>query len=153
MYEATLFLHSLLRWVVVLTALIAVGRAVRGWSGRRPWTPADAAAARWFVMAMTGQFVLGVLLWAALSPYGAAGFSDMAATMKDPTRRFWAVEHVTMMIVALGVAHVGAARVRKATEDVRRHRSASIFFGLALVLVLVAIPWTGPDARPWIRGF
>jgi hypothetical protein len=126
---------------------------VGGWTSRRPWTPTDAAAARWFVIAMTLQFVIGLLLWAWLSPFGAAGFADMAGTMKDPTRRFWAVEHITMMVLSLGVAHVGAARARKGRDDSRKHRSAAIFFGLALVLVLIAIPWTGSNARPWIRGF
>jgi cell division protein FtsW (lipid II flippase) len=153
MYEAVLVLHSLLRWAVVVTGAVAIARGAGGWAGRRPWTPADAAAARWFVMAMSVQFVVGLLLWAFLSPYGAASFSDMAGTMKDATRRFWAVEHITMMILALGVAHVGAARVRKAREDARRHRSALIFFVLSIVLVLIAIPWTGTEARPWVRWF
>ena len=153
MYEAVLVLHSLLRWAVVLTAVVAIARAVGGWTSRRPWTPTDAAAARWFVIAMTLQFVLGLLLWAWLSPFGAAGFADMASTMKDPTRRFWAVEHITMMVLSLGVAHVGAARARKGRDDSRKHRSAAIFFTVSLALAMIAIPWTGADARPWFRGF
>lgn len=151
MYEAVLVLHSLLRWAVVFTAIYAVGRAAWGWSSHRPWTPTDASSARWFVLAMSVQFLVGLLLWAWLSPFGVAGFEDMGATMKDPTRRFWGVEHVTMMLIAVGVAHVGAARVRKARDDSRRHRSAAIFFGLALLLTLIAIPWAGINARPWFR--
>ena len=153
MYEPVLFLHSLLRWAVVLLALVAIARAVSGLTSHRPWTPTDAGVARWFVMALSAQFLVGLLLWAWLSPYGASRFADMAGTMKDATRRFWAVEHVTMMVIALGVAHAGAAKVRKAREDARKHRSAAIFFGLTLVLVVIAIPWTGINARPWIRGF
>ena len=53
---------------------------------------------------MSTQFVLGLLLWAWLSPYGAAGLADVSATMSSPTRRFWAVEHVVMMLVSVGVA-------------------------------------------------
>lgn len=153
MYEIALVLHSLMRWVVILTALLAVGRAVAGWAGHRSWTPADAAAGRWFVLAMTIQFVLGLALWGFLSPFGVAGFSDAAGTMRDATRRFWAVEHFVMMIVSVGVAHVGAARVRKASGDPRRHRAAAIFYGLSLVLALIAIPWSGVNVRPLVRWF
>jgi hypothetical protein len=153
MYEIVLVLHSLLRWVVVLTALFAIGRGIAGWSGGRPWTAADAAAGSWFVGAMSVQFVLGLLLWAWLSPYGASGFSDMAGTMRDSTRRFWAVEHLVMMLISVGVAHVGAGRVRRASGDARRHRSAAIFYGVALLLALIAIPWSGVNARPLVRWF
>jgi hypothetical protein len=153
MYELVLALHSLLRWVVILSAIAVLFRVVPGWFGGRAWTSADASASQTFVVAMTLQFVVGALLWAGLSPYGVSGMSDMAATMKDATRRFWAVEHLTMMLIAVAVAHVGAARARKATEDGRKHRTTAIFFALALVLTLLAIPWTGPDARPWLRWF
>jgi cytochrome c biogenesis protein CcdA len=153
MYEAALVLHSLFRWFVIAAGAVAIARAAGGLASHRPWTPADAAASRWFVTAMSVQFVVGLLLWAFLSPFGASALADMAGAMKDPTRRFWAVEHITMMILSLGVAHVGAARVRKARGDARKHRSAVIFFALSLVLALIAIPWTGPDARPWFRWF
>ena len=153
MYEIVLVLHSLMRWVVILTALLAVGRGIAGWTGRRSWTPSDDAAGRWFVMAMTVQFVLGLFLWGYLSPFGVAGFSDAAATMRDATRRFWAVEHFVMMVISVAVAHAGAARVRKASGDLRRHRAAAIFYGLSLVLALIAIPWAGVNVRPLVRWF
>jgi uncharacterized Tic20 family protein len=152
MYELTLSLHSLLRWVVLVTALLAVGRALAGWLGAKPWTPADQAANRWFVLAITVQFVVGVLLWAGLSPYGiTSAMSDMAATMRDSTRRFWAVEHFTLMLIALALVHVGAARARRGASDVARHRVAAITFLLATALVLAGIPWVGADARPLLR--
>lgn len=151
MYEFTLSAHNLLRWVVILTALIALARAFGGWLGGRPWGAADAAANRWFVIAATLQFVVGVALWGFLSPFGVAGFADMATTMRDATRRFWAVEHVTLMIAALALVHVGAARARKAASDVAKHRTAAIFFLVALALVLAGVPWVGADARPWLR--
>lgn len=151
MYEMTLSAHSVLRWLVVLTALVALARAMAGWFGGRAWGAADAAANRWFVIATTAQFVVGLLLWGFLSPYGVAGFADMAATMKDATRRFWAVEHFTLMLVALAFVHVGAARARKAVADTAKHRTATIFFAVALALMMAGIPWLGADARPWFR--
>jgi hypothetical protein len=71
--------------------------------------------------------------------------------MKDATRRFWAVEHVTLMLAALALVHIGAARARKAASDAAKHRTAAIFFVIATALVLAGIPWFGASARPWFR--
>jgi hypothetical protein len=43
-------------------------------------------------------------------------------------------------------------RIRRATDARQRHRIAAIFFGLALVIIFITIPWPGlPYARPLIR--
>jgi len=55
------------------------------------------------------------------------------------------------MLVAITLAHVGRARIRKA-DIARRHRLAAIFYGLALVSILASIPWPGtPNGRPLLR--
>jgi hypothetical protein len=151
MYEIALSVHSLLRWLVLALGVVAVARGLAGWFGRRPWAAGDTAVATWFTWSLTIQFALGLVLWAGLSPYGLSGIDDMGAVMRDPARRFWAVEHVTTMFVALALAHVGGARARKAATDAGRHRNAALLFGLALALTLAAIPWTGANARPFVR--
>jgi hypothetical protein len=48
--------------------------------------------------------------------------------------------------------HVGRVKIRKATEARRKHQLAMIFFGIALVVIVLAIPWPGfPVARPLLR--
>ena len=44
MYPIVLSLHNLLRWVVLAAAIVAVLRALAGWLGRKPWTPASHVA-------------------------------------------------------------------------------------------------------------
>lgn len=150
MYTSILLIHSWLRWVVLAAGLIAVFRSLR--SGGRPWTAGDEAASRWFIISLDVQLLLGVILYFALSPITPLAFEDFGAAMRTPAIRFWAVEHVFGMIVALALAHIGRARVRKATDDRRRHRRAAIFYTLALVAILAAIPWPGlPNARPLFR--
>jgi hypothetical protein len=69
--------------------------------------------------------------------------------MGDSRLRFFLVEHTAGMIVALALAHIGSVRIRKASEARKRHRTAAIFFGLALLLILGSIPWPGmPAGRP-----
>ena len=74
--------------------------------------------------------------------------------MRIEPLRFFAVEHLTGMIIGIALAHVGRVRIRKAANDARRHRLATIYFGLALVAICAAIPWpfTGlPVQRPLLR--
>lgn len=150
MYTAVLIVHSWLRWAVLLAGLIAVFRAAT--RANRPWTPADANAARLFVATLDIQFVIGALLYFVLSPLTSLALEDFGNAMRTAGLRFWAVEHVFGVLVALALAHVGHARLKRAPNDARRHRLALIFFGLALLAIVVAIPWPGlPNERPLFR--
>jgi hypothetical protein len=152
MYGTVLLFHSLLRWAVLLTGLLAVARGFSGWRSRRPWTLPDERAGFWFIMSLDLQFLLGLLLYGALSPVTWAAFQDFGGAMRDSAARFWAVEHVTGMVVGIALAHIGRSRVHKTGNDGRRHKLAAIFFMLALVAILASIPWpTLPYGRPLLR--
>jgi hypothetical protein len=152
MYSTAMLLHSWLRWAVILLGLWAVLQAATGLGTRRPWGPADARAGRLFVVALDVQLLLGLLLYFALSPITRAALADFGAAMSVSAMRFWAVEHVFGMVVALALAHRGVARARSVLEPASKHRVALVFFGLALVAILAAIPWPGtPNARPLFR--
>ena len=150
MYSLILLLHSWLRWAVLLAGFVVVARALA--RGGRPWTPTDERAGSWFVITLDLQFLLGALLYFALSPITRQAFDDFGAAMRTSGIRFWAVEHLFGMVIAIALAHVGKSRIRKAATDARRHRLALIFFGLALLAVLVSIPWPAmPNGRPLFR--
>jgi hypothetical protein len=141
MYAITIALHSLLRWVVIAFGLLAVLRAISGVSGRRPWTPSDDRAGRLFVIAVDTQMLVGLILYGLLSPITYTAFADMGAAMKDPALRFYAVEHLVIMLGAIALVHIGRSRLRKAHGDAARHRTAAIFFTLGLLLILLGTPW------------
>lgn len=150
-YLITLTLHSWVRWLVVVTGLIAVARAINGRTSGRPWTPLDNRAASFFTMTLDVQVLIGVLLYAWLSPITREAFRDIGAAMKSNGLRFWAVEHIFGMIIALALAHIGRARIRKADPS-RRHTVAVIFFGFAFLVLMASIPWPGmPYGRPLLR--
>jgi hypothetical protein len=153
MYELLLVAHSWLRWVVLLVGVYAFARAASGRFTRRPWNPADEAASRWFVMAVDLQVVIGLLIYFFFSSFTMSAWRDMGGAMADAIIRFWAVEHVIGMLVATVFAHVARVRIKKTSESARKHFAAAIFFGLALVLMLVSMPWPFSTAgRPMIRG-
>ena len=96
--------------------------------------------------------VSSMLLYAFLSPNTAAVFKDFGAAMKDPVARFWAVEHVTMMLAAVILAHVGRVLGRKASTPGAKRTRLLISFGLSTLLMIVGTPWPGLRAgRPLFR--
>ena len=98
------------------------------------------------------QMLIGLLLYFALSPVTTEAMKNMSAAMQNPMLRFWAVEHLTAMLGAIVLAHVGRALARKGRTPESVRRRLLIFFGLAVILMLVGIPWPGfPNERPLFR--
>ena len=92
------------------------------------------------------QMLLGLLLYLVLSPFTAEAFKDFGAAMKNSGLRFFAVEHLALMLTAVVLAHVGRVLARKATTpDAKRMRMA-VCFGLATLLMILGIPWPGMAA-------
>ncbi len=153
MYSVALFAHSWLRWVVLLAGLLAVARAIAGRAGGKPWTAADDRGSLIFSIALDIQVLIGLLLYGTgISPIMRVAFLNMAESMRDPSLRFWAVEHLTGMVVALGLAHVGRAVIKRRKYPLGKHQAAAMFFGLAMVLILLSIPWPwGENIRPLFR--
>ena len=153
MYDLVLLAHSWLRWLVLLAGLAAIARAVSGVNTRRPWTPLDDRGGMWFTASLDLQLLLGLLLYGFLSPVTQSAFVDMAAAMRAAPVRFFAVEHPVGMIAAIALAHIGRVRIRKASDSESRHKRALVFFGLALLVLLLSMPWPiGPGARSLFRG-
>ena len=152
MYSGVLLVHSWLRWAVLIVGVVAVVRGMAGWTGGRPWLRADDRTGYWFAMLLDVQMLLGLLLYFALSPFTRQAMGDFGAAMQNSGLRFWAVEHVLGMAIAITLAHVGRARVKKATDAVRKHKLSAIFLGLALLAIAASIPWPGmPNGRPLLR--
>lgn len=140
-YRLLLAGHSLNRWLVLGLLLAATVRGVRGWLASAEWRGGDERTGRLLTAAVDVQLLLGLVLYAGVSPYTAAGFADLATAMTDRVLRFWTVEHGPTMLAAVVLVHVGRVLVRRAPAARARHRRAAVCFGLATLLVLAAIPW------------
>lgn len=152
MYPAALWLHSALRWIVLLLAVFALVRVFR--SARPQWTPTDDRAVSAFVTAVGIQSALGLLLYLWLSPIPRGALQDLGAAMRMPMLRFWIVEHPFGMLAAIALAQIGRARIRRARDSFAKRRLARWFIGLSILLMLASLPWPGlPYGRALFRGF
>jgi len=153
MYQLVLIVHSWVRWFARVAGVIATISAI---SARSFGDARDNRADKWGLMLMIAldlQLLLGLLLYLALSPTTRAIFNDFGAAMRDPVARFWAVEHLTMMLGAIVVAHVGRVLGRKSTSADTKRMKLFVCFAIATVLMLLGMPWPGLRAgRPLFRG-
>jgi hypothetical protein len=150
MYNFLLILHSIVRWLVVIAALAAAGKAFAGWLGKGTWSHLDDHLGLFFTMAMDIQVLIGLVLY-FVSPLIRTALTDLPAAFANPTLLFFSFLHWILILIAVALAHIGRTRSRKANGDPARFRSAAIFYGLSILLVLVAIPWPFTFSRPWIR--
>lgn len=150
-YTVLLYVHSYLRWVVLALLLIALTRATRGARRSIPWLDSDSRVRVATVSAFDAQVLLGILLY-AFSPMTPKSGAAMGAYMKDASLRFFTVEHVFAMLLALAAVHIGSVKSKKADNDVDRHKKWRFAVGLALFFVLAGIPWPFMKAaRPLFR--
>jgi hypothetical protein len=145
LFSILLPIHSIVRWLVVVAALAVVGRAFYGWLTKKDWTALDDRLGMIFPMTLDIQVLVGLILYFFASPITLGALSNFGAAMRaGANTRFFVLEHGVMMLIALVLAHIGRARTRKVVGAVAKHRTAAIFFGLAVLALLYAIPWSRP---------
>src|SRR5262245_52953604 len=146
MYTTLLFVHSWIRWIVLVAVVGTVLAAARRH---------DASADRWSLAAMTTldlQMLIGLILYFIVSPNMREILANFGGAMKDPASRFWAVEHLTPMLAAVVAAHIGRALARKAATSDARGKRLLTWFSIAFVLILIGMPWPGrPGGRDLFR--
>ncbi|ADV67785.1 hypothetical protein [Deinococcus maricopensis] len=148
MYEFFLTAHNWLRWAVLLAGLYAFARALSGMGGAKPFTRQDRTAGSLFTGLMDLQLLIGLILYFALSPITKLALANFGAAMKVQEQRFFAVEHLLAMIVAVVFAHLGTALSKRQDTARAQFRTQALWYGLSLVAMLAMIPWW----RPLLRG-
>jgi hypothetical protein len=138
MYTGLLYAHSTLRYVVLLLLVIVIARSIVGWLNKRPYVKADNQFSLWLLIGTHTQFLVGLILY-FVSPF----VQFLGSTMKDPASRYWTVEHLTMMIIAIVLITVGRISHKKLTADGDKHKRLFIMNALALLIIIVALIASG----------
>lgn len=141
MLDLLVLTHSVLRYFILLFLFIVVVRSFMGWQKKSSYLPLDDKFSFWLFIFTHTQLIIGLIVY-FISP--AVIFS--AASMKDSVARYWLVEHITMMIIAITLITMARITAKKMTEAVAKHKRQFIFNTIALVIILVAIAQSG-------RGF
>jgi hypothetical protein len=121
---ALLTIHSIVRWAVMLVALALIGRLALGLVRKQPFDKIASGLTSAFGGLMDTQLLLGLLffIWNGM----LVGFG---------LRYRW--EHLTVMLVAVIVAHLPS--MWKKLPDEKRYRNSLIAVIAALVLVILGV--------------
>ncbi len=105
------------------------------------------------MLGMDVQLLIGLILYFTQGWFES--LKHIGESMKDPMLRFFTIEHSVMMIIAWILVHAGRVSVKKAKTSPSKFKKSLLFFGIALLLILIAIPWPFREvvSRPWFRWF
>lgn len=134
-------IHNLLFWLILIAGIIAYYRSVLGTFGNLRWSGVDNTSGNVLFHTINFQFIIGLVLYIFLSPHTHEAFSNFGDAMGNTTLRFWAVEHIVMMIAALAVFHIGTAKVKRADTDRSKFKARFIYYTITFILIILAIPW------------
>jgi len=141
MYNTILQIHHYLSWFVLLAALFALLRAWYGAVFKKWWSATDIVSGMIFSVSIDIQMILGIILYAGLSPVTKPVFADFSLAVQDPVVRFYAIWHVAANLLAVIFVHIGRSQAVKAQFPARKHKISAIFFTIATLLILSRIPW------------
>lgn len=148
-YTIVITLHNIVRWFVLILGIIAFLMALAGWIRKRTWGQSDRKISTFYTIAIDIQLLLGLALFLFFSPNTTRAFQDFSGIMGNETARFYVLEHTILMILAVVLVHLGSALTKKDIPDNLKFRRAAILFGLALLAIVLGMPWD----RPLIPGF
>ena len=149
-----LLLHSLGRWLVLISLLYAIVRAFKGYRFALPFARMDNAIRHWTATIAHLQLMIGIVLYAQ-SPLIKYFFSPSAQVKESREPLFFALIHLAMMMVAIPIITIGSALAKRRVTDWEKFSTMFYWFAVALLLILIAIPWPfSPLAhRPYLRSF
>ncbi|TRX48584.1 cytochrome B [Fulvivirga sp. M361] len=128
--------HSGLRWLVLASLLFAIFNALGKTNGSTPFTEKDKKLGLFALIFTHTQFLIGLVLY-SISP--KVVFSG--ASMKDSVLRFFLVEHILIMLIAVVLITIGYSKSKKAQDNGKKFKLVLIFYLIGLVIMLAGIPW------------
>lgn len=133
--------HSVFRYFLLIFLILLIVRSLVGWLNKSSYSSTDEKLSLWLFIVTHMQLMLGLVLY-FISPLVI--FSS--SSMKETTARYWLVEHISMMIIAIVFITLARTTAKKMADASAKYKRLFIFNTIALGLIIVAILQSG-------RGF
>lgn len=143
MYTGLLHLHSLLRWIILILLLIAIAKSLSGMMGKKSFTAGDKKIGLFLMISAHLSLLIGFYQWFTSPVWG---FHDIQAqgmgeVMIHPINRFWAIEHLTGMLLAIILITIGKRVAKMNISDQSKHGRTFWYYFTAFIIILVSVPW------------
>ena len=146
MNAGLLHLHNLLRWVILILLLVAMFQAFTKKEGLKK-------TSLFLLIVAHATLLIGLYQWDFSETVGLKvlleNMGSFGAIMKNSFARFWAVEHITGMVIAIILITIARGRAKK-----NLYGPASWLYLIALIAILASVPWPFREGigRPWFPG-
>lgn len=152
MYPVFLFLHSIFRWLVLLSLLLVIYRAWKGYATEAIYTKTEDSVRHWTATISHIQLIIGFTLY-LVSPLVEYFLGHSGASHGLDEFLFFGVVHIALMLIAIVVITIGSSLAKRRKTDPEKFKTQLLWFSVGLLLILLAIPWPfSPLAqRPYFR--
>jgi len=138
MYQIIKPFHNYLHYLLIFLLIFLIGRAFYCWQRKLPFSPAtDKISLYTFIVTHT-QLLLGLILY-IVSP--KVDLSHFKEAMHNPINRFWTVEHITVMIIAVVLISIARISMKKLPNDISKHKRLFFLNTIALLCIISALPY------------
>jgi hypothetical protein len=154
MYPTLLVIHSLFRWLVLLSLLFAIYKSYKGYFGNFIFTKSDDSVRHWTATIAHIQLIIGITIYtkSPIIKYFWGNFQDAIYQLES---LFFGMIHIFLMLVSVVILTIGSAMAKRKTIDKEKFKTMLIWFSISLLIIFIAIPWSFSALahRPYFRHF
>lgn len=125
--------HSGLRWAVLILLILAIANAFTAKTYEKKHKMINLFA----LITVHTQLLIGLAQYFFTS--SKTNFSS--GWMKVELYRFYGMEHLVGMLIAIVLITMGYSKSKKAVTDAEKFKKIKVFYLIGLILILASIPW------------
>lgn len=134
-------IHSYSAYLVLLLLVLSTANALIGLASKREYSAKDFRISLLTLITSHIQLLIGIILYFTNNYVSQFSELGMGEIMKNRALRSTLVEHPTTMIIALALITIGYSKHKRKLTSKPKFKTLSIFYTIALVLILSKIPW------------
>ena len=132
MLEILKHAHSGLRWVALILLVLAIVNAFTSSTYEKKHRLVNLFA----MISLHTQLLLGLILY-----FISDKVKFVDGWMKEDMYRFYGMEHILLMIIAIALVTVGHSKSKKGSNPAEKFKPIKLWYVIGLLLILAAIPW------------
>lgn len=125
--------HSGLRWVAIILLLLAIVNAFTA----KTYEKKHKMINLFVLITMHTQLLIGLVQYF----FTSAKTNFTSGWMKIEVFRFYGMEHLLGMLIAIVLITVGYSKSKRGATDAEKFKSIKVFYLIGFILILASIPW------------
>ena len=125
-------LHSGLRWVVLILLIWAIANAFSAKYFEKKQKMVNLFA----MVTLHIQLVIGLIQY-----FTSAKVQFSEGWMQNPLLRFYGMEHLAGMLLAIILITIGYSKAKRKENDADKFKVIRLFYSIGLIIILLSIPW------------